>query len=55
MTSSRRARLKASLPPDPGILGFHPENVRRTEHHHNEGFKKGTTFADATFVAHLWN
>jgi hypothetical protein len=32
-------------------LGFHPENVRRTENRHNDPFKKGATSADATFVA----
>jgi hypothetical protein len=42
---------EAPLPPDPGIFGFHPENVKRTEHRHKDAFKKRTVSADATVAA----
>jgi hypothetical protein len=32
-------------------LGFHPENVGRTEHRHNDAFMKVTTSAEAAVAA----
>jgi hypothetical protein len=50
-SSRRERRAEASLPPDPGILGFHPENVKRVVHRHSDALKKRTTSADAAIMA----
>jgi hypothetical protein len=33
------------------MLGFHPGNMKRTEHRHSDALKKGTTSMDTAVMA----